>query len=154
MTSSCNFEINLTYRSVHGWACAGQEKGIKTSEAFLFETAEMSQRRQDAQEKKERNKAAFGWDVFNQDSLFKAYEKRISKLPKQQGGQPSSAEEDQSVVNYGSAAKPSDSALERLSTELKERQEGEGGSQLSQKDQKPSCAQWVRAMTGCGGLSC
>jgi hypothetical protein len=27
-------------------------------------------------------KESFGWDIFNTDSLYKAYEKRINKLPK------------------------------------------------------------------------
>ena len=29
-----------------------------------------------------KQKETFGWDVFNTDSLYKAYEKRINKLPK------------------------------------------------------------------------
>lgn len=33
------------------------------------------------EKKKEKGRAAFGWDVFNQDSLFKAYKKRLAKLP-------------------------------------------------------------------------
>lgn len=32
--------------------------------------------------KKEKRKAAFGWDVFNQDSLYKGYKKRLASLPK------------------------------------------------------------------------
>jgi pre-mRNA-splicing factor SYF2 len=31
--------------------------------------------------KKEKRKAAFGWDVFNQDSLYKGYKKRLVSLP-------------------------------------------------------------------------
>lgn len=27
-------------------------------------------------------KESFGWDMFNQDSIYKAYEKRINKIPK------------------------------------------------------------------------
>ncbi len=30
--------------------------------------------------KKEKNKAAFGWDVFNQDSLYKAHKKRVATV--------------------------------------------------------------------------
>jgi len=100
-----------------------QEKGLKTSEAYLFETAEQSARRQEAAEKKEKNKAAFGWDVFNQDSLYKAYEKRLNKLPKNQAA--GESDQDQAAINYGSAERPSDSALNRMVGELKDRQEGE-----------------------------
>lgn len=31
--------------------------------------------------KKEKRKAAFGWGVFNQDSLYKGYKKRLVNLP-------------------------------------------------------------------------
>jgi hypothetical protein len=35
------------------------------------------------QKKREKKpKETFGWDIFNTDSLYKAYEKRINKLPK------------------------------------------------------------------------
>lgn len=27
-------------------------------------------------------KESFGWDVFNQDSIYRAYEKRVNKIPK------------------------------------------------------------------------
>ena len=47
----------------------------------MFETADSAQRKMAASKKKEKNQAAFGWDVFNQDSLFKAYKKRLAKLP-------------------------------------------------------------------------
>ena len=32
------------------------------------------------QDKKEKGKAAFGWDVFNQDTLYKAHKKKVAKL--------------------------------------------------------------------------
>ncbi|RLN63813.1 hypothetical protein BBJ28_00019441 [Nothophytophthora sp. Chile5] len=45
--------------------------------------------------KKEKRKAAFGWDVFNQDSLYKGYKKRLVHLP--------TAEQSPSVGVSGSA---------------------------------------------------
>ena len=63
--------------------------------------------------------------MFNQDSLYKGYEKRLNKLPKAQGTEPAAMDQDQAHINYGSAARPSDSALERMAGELKDRQEGE-----------------------------
>ena len=63
------------------WAKELQARGLTTEEGYLFETAEQAQRKQENAKKKEKNKAAFGWDVFNQDSLFKGYKKRLSKLP-------------------------------------------------------------------------
>lgn len=47
----------------------------------MFETAESAQRKMEQARKKEKGRAAFGWDVFNQDALFKAYKKRLGKLP-------------------------------------------------------------------------
>jgi len=32
-------------------------------------------------------KESYGWDVFNADSIYKAYEKRINKIPKLVQGQ-------------------------------------------------------------------
>jgi hypothetical protein len=31
--------------------------------------------------KRDKKKESFGWDMFNSDSMYKAYERRISKLP-------------------------------------------------------------------------
>jgi hypothetical protein len=33
--------------------------------------------------KKDKHKASFGWDVFNEDALYKAYKKRLKNLPDQ-----------------------------------------------------------------------
>jgi hypothetical protein len=35
----------------------------------------------DGKRKKKKNNATFGWEVFNDDSLFRGYEKRVKKLP-------------------------------------------------------------------------
>lgn len=58
-----------------------QARGLTPDDAYLFETVESAQRKEEQQRKKEKGRAAFGWDVFNQDSLFKAYKKRLAKLP-------------------------------------------------------------------------
>ena len=44
-----------------------------------------------AAKKKKKNAAGFGWEVFNQDNLYKAYKKRTQKLEVDkvsQGGYP------------------------------------------------------------------
>jgi hypothetical protein len=46
----------------------------------MTESAIFSQKQKKRDVKKP--KETFGWDVFNTDSLYKAYEKRINKLPK------------------------------------------------------------------------
>jgi hypothetical protein len=32
-------------------------------------------------------KESYGWDVFNADSIYRAYEKRVNKIPKLLSGQ-------------------------------------------------------------------
>ncbi|DBA04003.1 TPA: hypothetical protein N0F65_009350 [Lagenidium giganteum] len=55
-----------------------KEQAVK---AHLNDTAEVASEKAKKDAKKEKRKAAFGWDVFNQDSLYKAYKKRLVKLP-------------------------------------------------------------------------
>ena len=45
--------------------------------SMSLEQAEALKKKHD---KKEKGKAAFGWDVFNQDSLYKAHKKNLNKL--------------------------------------------------------------------------
>jgi len=42
----------------------------------------MAHGKYDRAAKKDKGRAAFGWDAFNQDTLHKAYEKRLGYLPK------------------------------------------------------------------------
>jgi hypothetical protein len=54
--------------------------GLKSSEAYMFDTAESSEKRQQRAEKKERNKATFGWEAFTQEANNRAYSKRLGEL--------------------------------------------------------------------------
>ena len=59
-------------------------KGIDTDKKYLFETAIQAEKLQ-AGKKRKKNKGvkeAYGWDVFNTDSLYRAYEKRVNKMPR------------------------------------------------------------------------
>lgn len=53
------------------WRKEMQAKGLTEDEAYLLETAEAAARKEEAKRKKDKNKAAFGWDVFNQDAKYK-----------------------------------------------------------------------------------
>mmetsp|Transcript_37600 Transcript_37600/g.100053 ORF Transcript_37600/g.100053 Transcript_37600/m.100053 type:complete len:180 (-) Transcript_37600:109-648(-) len=44
-------------------------------------TLEQAEAMEKKQNKKEKGKAAFGWDIFNQDSLYKAHKKRVARVP-------------------------------------------------------------------------
>lgn len=52
--------------------------GLPADAAHRLETAEAAQARYKSEEKQP---AAFGWDVFNQATLYKAFEKRSQKVP-------------------------------------------------------------------------
>jgi len=47
---------------------------------LLSMTLEQAEAMTKKHDKKEKGKAAFGWDVFNQDSLYKAHKKNLNKL--------------------------------------------------------------------------
>jgi pre-mRNA-splicing factor SYF2 len=47
---------------------------------YLSMSLEQAEALKKKQDKKEKGKAAFGWDVFNQDSLYKAHKKNLNKL--------------------------------------------------------------------------
>lgn len=44
-------------------------------------TLEQAEGMEKKKAKKEKGKAAFGWDIFNQDSLYNAHKKRLAKVP-------------------------------------------------------------------------
>ncbi|CAE7679827.1 syf2 [Symbiodinium microadriaticum] len=47
----------------------------------MLDTAEASERKQLREEKKERNRATFGWEAFTAEADNRAYSKRLAKLP-------------------------------------------------------------------------
>ena len=57
---------------------AALEAGEDISKPEMYETAEVAEAKAKKQKKKDKNKASFGWEVFNQDNLFKAYKKRTA----------------------------------------------------------------------------
>lgn len=61
-----------------------ETKGIDKDKKYLFETAIQAEK-QVGNRKRKRNKEskeAYGWEVFNTDSLYRAYEKRVNKMPR------------------------------------------------------------------------
>lgn len=81
-------------------------------QAFLYETAESVEDR--AEKKKQKKGGGFGWDVFNQDSLYSAAEKRSKNvLPK-----PDAEVRGADSLDYFQAYKPSATDLDRMVSEL------------------------------------
>lgn len=123
--STPNYEAKLRAEerkdSNERWRRELLSRGVKPEEAYLFETAEAAGKKMAAAARKEKGKAAFGWDVFNQDALYKAYKKRLAKLPSE-GGEGKKRGEEPDPLAYGTAGKGDEEGLERLADELGERE--------------------------------
>lgn len=64
------------------WEESQREKGLDPALAYLSETADSAATRAGVKKEKDalKNKS-FGWEVFNQDAQFNAYNKRLNYLP-------------------------------------------------------------------------
>ena len=59
------------------------------TKGYMFESGLQAERSgQWAKIKKSKGKESFGWDVFNQDSLYRAYKKRTAKLEREMKDHP------------------------------------------------------------------
>ena len=88
--------------------------GLKKEDSYLLQSADAAEQIYKKQKKKAET---FGWDGFNQKSLYKAYEKRANKIEVD-------AEEYERTANgttYVSA--PSEAAMDRMVKELEEKQD-------------------------------
>eukprot|EP00928_Gymnodinium_smaydae_P088090 TRINITY_DN72235_c0_g1_i1.p1 TRINITY_DN72235_c0_g1~~TRINITY_DN72235_c0_g1_i1.p1 ORF type:complete len:476 (-),score=137.22 TRINITY_DN72235_c0_g1_i1:169-1596(-) len=82
---------------------------------YLNDTVEIAERK--AAKKKKGNPDAFGWDVFNQESLLRAHEKRLKDIEfdeKAYNEQKQALEEDKSSHFDGFGQVPSEEAKDRL----------------------------------------
>ncbi|KAJ1449786.1 cyclophilin-like domain-containing protein [Pelagophyceae sp. CCMP2097] len=99
------------------WKTELAARGVDASQSYLFESADAAGRRTAKLQLKDKRKAAFGWDVFNADSLHRAYERRIDQLPARAAGDDSADD----GLAYGSAPPPSAEALANMAGELDKR---------------------------------
>jgi len=82
-----------------------EEAGLDPDEfRVLNDTAAGHEAAEKKRKQKEKNKAPFGWNVFNQDSLYKAYTKRLAKVPK--GRHNDDELRDEHSLKWGSDAPP------------------------------------------------
>lgn len=100
--------------------------GLDMTKAYMLDTEEMAETKY---KKWEKEPAPFGWDVFNQKSLYNAYKKRtknidvdIEEYNKMKEADPEFYRE-ASSLQYGKAPKVSDDKVERMVKELKDRDE-------------------------------
>ncbi|CAM9916693.1 unnamed protein product [Ascophyllum nodosum] len=102
------------------WEAEMKERGLSKEEAFMMDTAAAAEVMKEQKHKKDKHKAAFGWNVFNQDALFKGYKKRLDKLPKAKLGSDATRMED--TAEYGAHANDGDEGMQRVVDELFEKE--------------------------------
>lgn len=103
------------------WAAEMASQGLTTDQSYIHETQERAAGRYEHKAKKEKGKAAFGWDVFNQDTQHKAYENRLQYLPKHASQTEATDESLDDQLGYGMSEKPTEAAVDRMVAELEEK---------------------------------
>jgi len=94
-------------------------------------TLEQANKLEKKKAKKEKGKAAFGWDIFNQDSLYNAHKKRLAKMNVDLEGYQKQKEEegehfyrDANSLAFGSTGfQPSQEKVEAMVSDLMEKAE-------------------------------
>nr|CAN77350.1 hypothetical protein VITISV_007542 [Vitis vinifera] len=100
--------------------------GLDMKKAYMLDTQEMAETKY---KKWEKDPAPFGWDVFNQKTLYNAYKKRtknievdIDEYNKMKEADPEFYRE-ASSLQYGKAPKCSEDKIDKMVKELKDRDE-------------------------------
>jgi len=96
------------------------ERGDSTSTLYINESADRAKAKSMKQREKKRKQAAFGWDVFNTDTLYKAYERRLDNLPKKRFNSGVAITETAYELNYGDAPKPAEANLQAMTKDLEQ----------------------------------
>ncbi len=102
-------------------------KWVSDKNAHMQQTAESAQFAQEKIEKKEKNMSTFGWQAFTAEATYKAYKKKLNKLPTAKGIKESAIVEtalESNPLNYGQVnTKVSSAALDRVAKDVEDRQE-------------------------------
>lgn len=101
-----------------------EQNGLEASKAFMLDTQEAAEIKYKKWEKKP---APFGWDVFNQRSLYNAYKKRTKNIPYTMDEYTKAKESDPdffrdgSSLQYGKAPDIPDENVDKMVAELEDR---------------------------------
>ncbi|KAL2629154.1 hypothetical protein R1flu_013840 [Riccia fluitans] len=101
-----------------------ETNGLDMKKAYMLDTQEQAEEKYEKWEKKP---AAFGWDVFNQKSLYNAYKKRTKNIPYGMEDYNKAKEADPeffrdgSSLKYGKAPEIPDENVDRMVEELNSR---------------------------------
>lgn len=99
--------------------------GLDMSKAYMLDTEEMAEAKY---KKWEKEPAPFGWDVFNQKTLYNAYKKRSKNIECDMEAYTKAKEadpefyRDASSLQYGKVAKTPDENIDRMVKELQDRE--------------------------------
>jgi cyclophilin family peptidyl-prolyl cis-trans isomerase len=98
--------------------------GVTEKDAFMLETAESAERKMEKEAERAKNVATFGWHAFTAEADYRAYEKRLAKLPV--GGASSSslaAGEEPDPMKYGrEGAEVSRDGLRRIQQDIEDKE--------------------------------
>ncbi|KAK8805653.1 hypothetical protein WA158_002309 [Blastocystis sp. Blastoise] len=95
-------------------------KGIDEEHSYLMESVASAEKRESKKEQKEMNRINnFGWNIFNQDALYRAYNKQVSKLPKKSVSDLSTKDS----LDYGDNSKIDPEKAEMVANYYKEKDE-------------------------------
>jgi len=98
--------------------------GLDLSKAYMLDTQEAAETKY---KKWDKNPAPFGWDVFNQKSLYNAYKKRTKNIPLNADEYTKMKETDPefyrdgSSLQYGKAPKLPEENIDKMVQELEDR---------------------------------
>lgn len=107
------------------WKEELKNEGVDKEKGYLLETAEDHQEKERKKKQKAKHHASFGWEVFNQDTIAKAHEKRYKELPTSHSDATATEHirTGYSNADYGTNDKVTDAGLDRMVAELKKRDE-------------------------------
>lgn len=117
----CN-PMQMYEESKKKWQDQLQSAGISSKEAYRLETSEQAERKYKKQKKKDES---FGWDAYNQDSTYRAYEKRVEKMEPDMETYERMKREDgnfyqeKDTLSYGKAPRVPEENVERMVNEFK-----------------------------------
>ncbi|ETW07989.1 hypothetical protein H310_02374 [Aphanomyces invadans] len=105
-----------------GAAPKREASSLPKEKAYLLDTVVDAELKAKKAQKKEKQKAAFGWEVFNQDSLYNAYKKRLHALPTEKNTNRATSKE-YDELEYGKNDATTEEGVDRMVAELAHRAE-------------------------------
>lgn len=105
------------------WSNDMKSVGIDESQSYMLETAASAERKMEKADDKERNVATFGWQAFTAEADYRAYKKRLAKLPTSSGGPAADGAHDVDELQYGKIGTAvSAEGLRRIHADVEERE--------------------------------